>query len=116
MVHTFSLLGQNIAVDVNSGAVHVLDDITYAVVRHMKDATTPLSEIAAMLPEYAPKALSESYHELQELVKRGADTIAFASCIRRGTPIGYPCPFADKMKELVARGAGEGVRLLDYTH
>lgn len=52
----------------------------------------------------------------KELVKRGADTIAFASCIRRGTPIGYPCPFADKMKELVARGAGEGVRLLDYTH
>lgn len=52
----------------------------------------------------------------KELVKRGADSIAFASCIRKGTPIGYPCPFADKMKELVARGAGEGVRLLDYTH
>lgn len=52
----------------------------------------------------------------KELVKRGADTIAFASCIRKGTPIGYPCPFADKMKELVSRGAGEGVRLLDYTH
>ena len=52
----------------------------------------------------------------KELVKREADTIAFASCIRKGTPIGYPCPFADKMKELVARGAGEGVRLLDYTH
>ena len=52
----------------------------------------------------------------KELVKRGADTIAFASCIRKGTPIGYPCPFADKMKELVARGVGEGVRLLDYTH
>lgn len=52
----------------------------------------------------------------KKLVKRGADTIAFASCIRKGTPIGYPCPFADKMKELVARGAGEGVRLLDYTH
>ena len=52
----------------------------------------------------------------KELVKRGADTIAFASCIRKGTPIGYPCLFADKMKELVARGAGEGVRLLDYTH
>lgn len=30
----------------------------------------------------------------RELVKRGADTIVFASCIQRGTPIGYPCPFA----------------------
>ena len=38
----------------------------------------------------------------RELVKRGADTIAFASCIQKGTPIGYPCPFARKMKELIA--------------
>ena len=37
----------------------------------------------------------------RELVKRGADTIAFASCIKKGTPIGYPCPFAEKMMELV---------------
>lgn len=26
----------------------------------------------------------------RELVRRGADTIAFASCIQKGTPIGYP--------------------------
>ena len=32
--------------------------------------------------------------------EHGADTIAFASCIRKGTPIGYPCPFAKKMKEI----------------
>ena len=37
----------------------------------------------------------------RELVKRGADTIAFTSCIGKGTPIGYPCPFAKKMKELL---------------
>ena len=29
MVHTFSALGCNIAVDVNSGAVHVLDQLSY---------------------------------------------------------------------------------------
>ena len=27
MVHTFSALGRNLAVDVNSGAVHVLDKL-----------------------------------------------------------------------------------------
>lgn len=32
----------------------------------------------------------------RELVRRGADTIAFASCIQNGTPIGYLCPFAKK--------------------
>ncbi len=52
----------------------------------------------------------------RELVKRGADTIVFASCIQKGTPIGYPCPFAKKMKELISRDLGENVKFLDYTH
>ena len=52
----------------------------------------------------------------RELVKWGADTVAFASCVQKGTPIGYPCPFAKKMKELIAKDLGEGIRLLDYTH
>ena len=50
------------------------------------------------------------------LVERGADTIAFASCIQKGTPIGYPCPFAKKMKELIEKDLGGKVQLLDYTH
>ncbi len=50
------------------------------------------------------------------LVERGADTIAFASCIHRGTPIAYPCPFAKKMTELVQRIAGPDVTILDHTH
>lgn len=50
------------------------------------------------------------------LVERGADTIAFASCIQKGTPIGYPCPFAKKMKELIQDDLGEGIRILDHTH
>ena len=52
----------------------------------------------------------------RDLVKRGADTIAFASCIQKGTPIGYPCPFAKRMKELVQKEVGDNVRILDYTH
>ncbi len=52
----------------------------------------------------------------RELVKRGADTIAFSSCIQKGTPIGYPCPFAKKMKEIIAKDLGENIRFLDYTH
>ena len=52
----------------------------------------------------------------RELVRRGADTIALASCIQRGTPIGYPCPFAAEMKELIAKDLGQGITILDYTH
>ena len=52
----------------------------------------------------------------RELVKRGADTIVFASCIQKGTPIGYPCPFAKKMRTIVENDLGDNIRLLDYTH
>ena len=53
---------------------------------------------------------------VRELVKRGADTIVFASCIKKGTPIGYPCPFARRLMDLAAAEAGEGVKILDWTH
>lgn len=34
----------------------------------------------------------------------------------KGTPIGYPCPFAKRMVELVKKDVGENVRIIDYTH
>ena len=52
----------------------------------------------------------------REMVKRGADTIVFASCITKGTPIGYPCPFARKMRDTVQNDLGEEIRIIDYTH
>lgn len=52
----------------------------------------------------------------RKLVERGADTIAFASCIQKGNPIGYPCPFARKMKEIIEEDLEGTVRLLDWTH
>ena len=58
----------------------------------------------------------KSVFRARELVKRGADTIAFASCIGKGTPIGYPCPFAKKMKDIVTKEVGENISILDYTH
>ena len=50
------------------------------------------------------------------LVERGADTIAFASCIQKGTPIGYPCPFAKRMMDLVRNTVGPEIRILDHKH
>ncbi|MHC5228150.1 CGGC domain-containing protein [Enterococcus sp. LJL99] len=52
----------------------------------------------------------------KELVKRGADTIAFASCIQKGTPIGYPCPFGSKMKKLLQNNLPETIEIRNYTH
>ncbi|MEA4924340.1 MAG: CGGC domain-containing protein [Syntrophomonadaceae bacterium] len=51
-----------------------------------------------------------------EMVKRGADTIALASCITKGTPIGFACPNAETMKSALAKKLGPDIKILDYTH
>lgn len=51
-----------------------------------------------------------------EMVKRGADTIVLASCIKKGTPIGFACPNAEQMKSAIAKKVGESIKIIDYTH
>jgi len=51
-----------------------------------------------------------------EMVSRGADTIALASCITKGNPIGFPCPFAELMKKAIREEVGKNVQIIDYTH
>ena len=51
-----------------------------------------------------------------EMVKRGADTIVLASCITKGTPIGFPCPNAERMKAAIEKKVGHAINIIDYTH
>ncbi len=51
-----------------------------------------------------------------EMVKRGADTIALASCITKGNPIGFACPHAEQMKAAIEKKVGESIKIIDYTH
>ena len=96
MVHTFSLLGQNIAVDVNSGAVHILDEITYHVLRQMEDAATPLEKITVALGQYSAEDVSESYSELRKLIAKGelfapADYVDPAMAMIKNAPVKALC-------------------------
>lgn len=50
------------------------------------------------------------------LIERGAETIALASCVKKGTPIGYPCPFAAKIKELILKNTTNRIQILDFSH
>lgn len=50
------------------------------------------------------------------MVDRGAQAIALASCIVKGTPIGFPCPHAQLLLDVVRRRVGPDIRILDYTH
>ena len=50
------------------------------------------------------------------MVRRGAQAIALASCITRGAPIDYACPFADALTRVVRTAVGEDVPLFASTH
>ena len=73
MVHTFHCLDANIAVDVNSGAVHVLDQTAYdllslldgPMVEHCPD------EVAAQLPQYDRESLNCAWEDLYQLQQQG---------------------------------------------
>ena len=73
MIHRYQKKGLNFVLDVNSGAVQLLDDISYAVSglldENMGD-TCPQSIIDA-LPDYTADEIREAYDELYELKKAG---------------------------------------------
>jgi predicted metal-binding protein len=50
------------------------------------------------------------------MVERGAEVIAFASCISKGNPIEFPCPFFKKMRDAVKKTVGTGISILEWTH
>ena len=52
----------------------------------------------------------------KRMAERGAEIIALASCITKGTPIGFPCPFAKKMKNAIEEKIGETIQVLSYSH
>lgn len=67
MVHTFSLNGCNIAVDSNSGSVHILDDISFVMLKTMQDLV-PLETIDLSLNKrYSASEITEAYNEIKLL-------------------------------------------------
>lgn len=70
MVHKFSMNGYNIALDVNGGAVHVVDEVAYRVLDFYKENTK--EEIIEILKdEYSKEQVEEAYAEMESLEKEG---------------------------------------------
>ncbi len=66
MVHQYKNNGYNLVLDVNSGAVHVVDDVTYDVIPLFEENTK--EEIITKLSISYPEAeIAESYEEVREL-------------------------------------------------
>ena len=98
MVHTFYLNGYYIALDVNSGAVHVLDELTYKILNKFSDK---LDENCPgwLLEEFSSEAseseIKEIYSELLSLQNAGQlfseDDYERFTCMMKGAPIKSMC-------------------------
>ena len=73
MVHTFHCLDAYIAVDVNSGAVHVLDQTAYDLLSLLDGpmAEHCPDEVAAKLPQYNRESLNCAWEDLYQLQQQG---------------------------------------------
>ena len=70
VVHQYKNNGYNIVLDVNSGAVHVVDDVTYDMIPLYETRTREgiLEELSGKYPE---EELAEAYEEIRELEETG---------------------------------------------
>lgn len=73
MIHKYSMNGYNIVLDVNSGGVHVVDDLTYQI---LDDVCEPMDEecpqkiVDRLKQNYTEEEIRDSYAELYELYRQ----------------------------------------------
>lgn len=71
MVHTYSLNGYNIAVDGNSGSVHLLDDLTYEILQDEKELPAIELVMDQLKNKYEQKEITEAFEEIKKLETKG---------------------------------------------
>lgn len=72
MIHQFRIFNTNIVLDVNSGAVHILDDIADKVLSCFNEKGEPIEkDIELLKQEYGEASISEALSELEELKSEG---------------------------------------------
>lgn len=70
MIHKFKLSGFNILLDVNSGGVHIVDDLTYDLLDNVEPPFAekcPDEVVAKLSKAYDEKEIEECYEEIVEL-------------------------------------------------
>ncbi|WP_297960920.1 thioether cross-link-forming SCIFF peptide maturase [uncultured Ruminococcus sp.] len=70
MIHKYKLNGLNIVLDVNSGGVHLVDELTYDLLDNVEppfEAECPQSVVDKLSKSYAPDDIRDCYAEIVEL-------------------------------------------------
>ena len=70
MIHKFKAKDLNIVLDVNSGGVHLVDDLTYDLLDHLEEPLAeecPEEAVKALADKYTREQVEECYGEILEL-------------------------------------------------
>lgn len=67
MIHKFSKNGVYVVLDVNSGAVHVIDELVYDILDHYPEKTSS-ETIEALTPKYKSEDIESAVSEIQYLI------------------------------------------------
>lgn len=70
MIHKFSLFGTNIVVDVNSGAVHIFDDVAYDVLDYYENKS-PEEIVQLLSAKYKREEIIEAIKDIDSLKAEG---------------------------------------------
>ena len=70
MIHKFSLFGTNVVVDVNSGAVHIFDDIAYDVLDYYENNSHE-KIIEELSTKYKSEEIGEAIKDIDSLKAEG---------------------------------------------
>lgn len=69
MVHTFFLNGIHVALDVNSGSIHLVDESVHRILKEFPNAPPEEGELRKRFqPEYSWEMLHEAYSEIKSLI------------------------------------------------
>ena len=72
MIHQYKNNGYNIVLDVNSGSVHVVDDLVYDVIALLEEGQSEQETVEALKDHYPEAELFEALDECRELKEAGA--------------------------------------------
>ena len=128
MIHKFHLNGYYIVLDVNSGGVHVVDELAYNMLDHITDPLErecPQGILDLFVPQYSAQQVLETYGELYELYEGGilfssddyeqfADRMVASPIKAMCLHVAHDCNLRCKYCFASTGDFGEGRRLLDF--
>ena len=73
MIHQYKLAGHNIVMDIASGSIHEVDDVTYDMIAgyESEESDALIAALSEKYPDISDAELSEIYDEITELAQEG---------------------------------------------